>query len=875
VIGNSGKQWLACAVGLAVVACTDAIAPPPPPVKVAFTVQPSNATAGVAIDPVVTVAIQDASGDLVPSATNVVTVTIGTNPGSGTLAGTASVTAVNGVATFSNLRIDRAGTGYTLTASADGLTGATSTAFAITAGSATKLVFISQPTDAIAGVAISPAIGVAIEDASGNTVTSAMDVVTLAVGTNPGGGTLTGTTGIAAVNGVATFSNLYLDKAGPGYTLTATATGLTSATSAAFAIAAAPAARLGFTVQPSDAMGGAAITPPVQVTALDPFGNVATAFQESVTVALGGNPTPGTLSGTTTVRAVGGIATFGDLSIAQVSAGYTLTASAGGLTGLSSTAFAIVKPTGSLRITAATSGAAPDPDGYAACIDPAPDGQGGTICGAGGAVPVNGSVTLTVDTGGHAVLLTGLAANCAVSGDNPRAAHNSRGETAQVAFVVACSPPALHITTATSGTSFAPAGYYVCLDPTYDYDDAEYCGPNSSPIGANSAVTVPVAPGSHVVELQGVPDNCTVGGDNPRTVEAGADVPFALTCFAIGGVRVRTATTGTDVDPDAYRVCVDRSPNDCYWRAPARANDAITISGVTAEPHTVRLTGVGGNCTVGGGTVRAVSVPPNGTVDVGFNASCVFAERIAFSYYGTITVVHADGSAAHPVAAGWAPAWSPGGSRLAFECGGDVCAIDGDGTGYARLTLDGAANQHPTWSPDGLKIAFAATHAGTTDLYVMAASGSGVVRLTKNVGFLGSPAWSPDGTRIAFDCRVAAGNDDICVVNADGSGFARLTSDPARDYDAAWKPDGSALAFVTTRYGADQIVLISSAGGSVTRVGLLGWGPAWSPDGTQLAVVQAYGDYPDIYDYIVTANTDGSNVRVVTEGDQPAWKPHP
>jgi Tol biopolymer transport system component len=156
----------------------------------------------------------------------------------------------------------------------------------------------------------------------------------------------------------------------------------------------------------------------------------------------------------------------------------------------------------------------------------------------------------------------------------------------------------------------------------------------------------------------------------------------------------------------------------------------------------------------------------------------------------------------------------------------------------------------------------------------MAASGSRVVRLTQNAGFLGSPAWSPDGTRISFDCRVAAGNDDICVVNADGGGFARLTSDPARDYGAAWKPDGSALAFVTTRYGADQIVLISSAGGSVTLVGLLGWAPAWSPDGTQLAVVQAYGDYPDIYDYIVTANTDGSNVRVVTEGDQPAWKPH-
>src|SRR6266550_2163971 len=51
----------------------------------------------------------------------------------GTLSGTTSVNAVNGVATFSTLSINNAGNGYTLTASASGLTGATSTAFNITA----------------------------------------------------------------------------------------------------------------------------------------------------------------------------------------------------------------------------------------------------------------------------------------------------------------------------------------------------------------------------------------------------------------------------------------------------------------------------------------------------------------------------------------------------------------------------------------------------------------------------------------------------------------------------------------------------------------------------------------------------------------------
>jgi TolB protein len=181
-----------------------------------------------------------------------------------------------------------------------------------------------------------------------------------------------------------------------------------------------------------------------------------------------------------------------------------------------------------------------------------------------------------------------------------------------------------------------------------------------------------------------------------------------------------------------------------------------------------------------------------------------------------------------------------------------------------------------------MRIAFAATQGGATDLYVMAPNGSGVARLTSGIGVLGSPAWSPDGTRIAFDCRLDAGNDDICVVNADGSAAVRLTNDPARDYGAAWKPDGSTLAFATTRYGSDEVVLMSPGGGSVTRIGagIPGLEPTWSPDGTQIALVQhytcGYYDYcSGYYDAVFVAHSDGSNLRYLTEGNQPAWRPHP
>src|SRR5439155_1743797 len=231
--------------------------------------QPSNAVAGAANSPATQVAVQDAQGNTVTTATISITLAIGTNPASGTLAGTKTVAAVNGVATFSTLSLNVVGTGYTLTAAATGLTGATSTAFNIGVGAAAKLVFSVQPSNSGAGAAITPAVQVTVQDAQGNPVTTATTSFTFAIGTNPASGTLAYTTPVAAVNGVATFSNLSMDVAGTGYTLTASATGLTGVTSSAFNIGVGAAAKLVFTVQPSNTAAGAAITPAVQVTVQD------------------------------------------------------------------------------------------------------------------------------------------------------------------------------------------------------------------------------------------------------------------------------------------------------------------------------------------------------------------------------------------------------------------------------------------------------------------------------------------------------------------------------------------------------------------------------------------------------------------------------
>jgi PKD domain-containing protein len=100
------------------------------------------------------------------------------------------------------------------------------------------LAFTTQPTTTQANQTMA-AVRVTARDASGNTVTSFTGTIIVALGANPGGGTLAGTKSVAAVNGVATFSTLSINNPGSGYTLVATGSGL-STTSAAFNITAPP-----------------------------------------------------------------------------------------------------------------------------------------------------------------------------------------------------------------------------------------------------------------------------------------------------------------------------------------------------------------------------------------------------------------------------------------------------------------------------------------------------------------------------------------------------------------------------------------------------------------------------------------------------------
>src|SRR5262249_51189070 len=150
----------------------------PPPARLAYLQQPTTGTAGVPLGKFV-VAVEDIVGHTVSTDSSTVTLTLS----HGTFANgttTVSAQAVAGVATFSNLVINDAGS-YVLRPPDPPPTPDPRHPPSTThpPAAASQVAFVQQPTNASTGAAISPAVTVAVEDANGNTVTSDTSTVTL------------------------------------------------------------------------------------------------------------------------------------------------------------------------------------------------------------------------------------------------------------------------------------------------------------------------------------------------------------------------------------------------------------------------------------------------------------------------------------------------------------------------------------------------------------------------------------------------------------------------------------------------------------------------------------------------------------------------
>jgi probable HAF family extracellular repeat protein len=264
--------------------------------------------------------------------------------------------------------------------------------------------------------------------------------------------------------------------------------------------------------------------------------------------------------------------------------------------------------TGTLEVTTSTAGVEPDQDGYSVHLDAEP------------AQPIGPAATVQtadITPGNHTVQLAGIAGNCTLAGENPRRVNIAAGETTTVDFTVSCSATtgSVQVSSSSSGPSPDADGYTLTLD-----------GSDRGTLGTSGGVSVDaLLPGDHLVGLSGVAGNCQVQGDNPRTVTVtagqSAEVTFTVTCSPppanTGTLRIAAATTGPDPDPNGYTFAVDGGATQSL-----AVNATANLTNVSVGAHSVRLSGVAGNCAVQGTNPRSVTVSSGTTADVSFAITC-------------------------------------------------------------------------------------------------------------------------------------------------------------------------------------------------------------------------------------------------------------
>ncbi len=172
------------------------------------------------------------------------------------------------------------------------------------------------------------------------------------------------------------------------------------------------------------------------------------------------------------------------------------------------------------------------------------------------------------------------------------------------------------------------------------------------------------------------------------------------------------------------------------------------------------------------------------------------------------------------------------------------------------LTFSSACEAHPAWSPDGTRLAFERGTHSSTKIVVSDRDG----RRPVAVGEGSFPVWSPDARSVAFlTTDPVTGTDEIDVVDSETGALQRRLEPPApfslmRD-GLAWSPDGNRFVF-----GYDDVLDTQN-----THLGMIG-SDGSGADGLYLGTVFPDTD-PDWQPLCTLYGTNGDDVLTGTPGD--------
>ncbi|MCX5760524.1 MAG: hypothetical protein NTW72_03290, partial [Gemmatimonadetes bacterium] len=769
----------------------------------AFITQPGGGNAGTAWSQQPVVALKDAGGNTVTASSAGVTLAITTPAGATLVCSGNPLYAVNGLATFAGCEIGKAGTGYTLTATGEGVTAAVSSAFNVTAGALHHFAVTATDDAALGNQTAGSAFHVKLvaQDASNNTVTSFTGTVAITAT----GSTLSGSpvTSGAFTAGVLTSQALTLT--------TLTVTSLAQLTvsdggssaktgkSAEFSVTSGAATQMVVHVgngQSAVTSQSVANAPAVLLT--DAVGNVVSGAAVTFAVATGG----GVLSDSTTATNASGIATLGGWQLGGAPGANTIKAKSTGLSDLTFTATATAGAAAKLAFTTQPAGASA---GTVWTTQPAVtvlDANGNTVTNSSAsltlALVASNGATLTCTSNGVATANSGVATFAGCNVDKASAVYTLTATATDLAsatsavFSVAGGAPtqmAMHDAAHTNNQS-AVAAQSVATAPAVIVKDVS----GNGIFGVT--VTFAIASGAGTVtEATATTDDNGIATLGSWTLGAVAGTnTLRATSGTLTGSPVTFTATGTV--GAAAKLAFTTSPSNGVSGSPWGTQPAVTVqdasgNSVSASSESVTLS----ITTPDGAALACTTNPVAASSGVATFAGCSINKAAAgYTLTAAATGLASGVSSAFNVVGGVA-------AHVVINGGDDQSATVGAAVTTAPSVLVTDASNNPV---SGASVTFAvATGSGTITDATRTTNGSGIA----TVG-----SWTLGATIGANTVTATVGALTPVTFSASGtigtaSKLAFTTQPSGATAGAAW----STQPVVTVKDAAGNVMTSSSA----------------------------------------------------------------